>query len=390
LNLGEIQAAIREEGVDGWLFFDHHRRDPLAYRILNLSETLIPTRRWYYLIPANGQPRGLVHRIEPHSLDSLPGDKLQYSRWTEQMEQLKELLSGHRTIVMQYSAECAVPYVSMVDAGTLELVRNAGVEVRGSANLVQLFEARWTSDQLRSHLEAGKLIDGIREAAFKLIAERLRSGAGTSEWEIHSFIRESFDREGMFTDHGPIVAVNANASDPHYEPSAAVHRPIVRGDFVLLDMWAKFNRHDAVYYDITWTGYCGREPSDAMNEVFQVVTGARDAAVRFVRESIASGKPTYGYEVDDAARKHIEARGYGRYFIHRTGHSIGTEVHGAGANMDNFETHDDRRIVPHTCFSVEPGVYLPDFGIRSEVNMYISEREAGVTGAIQDRIVIID
>ena len=390
MNLDEIQAAIKEEGLDGWLFFDHHRRDPLAYRILSLPDTLIATRRWYYLIPADGDPIALVHRIEPHSLDTLPGEKREYSRWTEQVEQLHGLLTGRRRIAMQYSPECAVPYTSMVDAGTLELIRNTGVEVSGSANLVQLFEARWTADQLQSHLEAGKRIDAIRAAAFNLIGERLRSGAGTSEWEIHLFIRRLFEREGMFTDHGPIVAVNANASDPHYEPSAERHRPIVRGDFVLLDMWAKFNNSQSVYYDITWTGYCGPTPSDAMNNVFRAVSGARDAAIGFVQQSIAAGKTIHGYQVDDAARNHIEERGYGQYFIHRTGHSIGTEVHGAGANMDNFETHDDRRIVPRTCFSVEPGVYLPDFGIRSEVNMYVGDGEARVTGAIQDKIVIID
>jgi Xaa-Pro aminopeptidase len=390
LNLTEIQAAIREEGLDGWLFFDHHRRDPLAYRILHLPGTLIPTRRWYYLVPADGEPVGLVHRIEPHSLDSLPGEKWRYSRWTEQVEKVKRLLSGCRTIAMQYSPQCAVPYIAMVDAGTVELVRNAGVEVHGSADLVQLFEARWSADQLRSHLEAGKRIDAIRDAAFKLIGERLRSGAGTSEWEIHSFIRESFDREGLFTDHGPIVAVNENASDPHYEPTSGVHRPVIRGDLVLIDMWAKFNTPDSVYYDITWTGYCGSAPPAAINEVFQVVIGARDKAINFVQESAASGKPIFGYQVDDTARAHIEQRGYGDYFIHRTGHSIGTEVHGAGANMDNFETHDDRRIVPRTCFSVEPGVYLAEFGIRSEVNVYVGDNDARVTGHQQDRLVIID
>jgi Xaa-Pro dipeptidase len=389
LNLGEIQAAIRDEGFDAWLFFDHHRRDPLAYRILGLPDTLIPTRRWYYLIPAEGEPIGLVHRIEPHSLESVPGPKRKYSRWTEQVEQLRALVSGRRNVAMQYSPDCAVPYVSMVDAGTIELVRGAGVEVRGSANLVQLFEARWSDKQLQSHLEAGKRIDAIRAQAFNFIGDRLRSGAGTSEWQVHLFIREAFDREGMTTDHGPIVAVNVNASDPHYEPTAAVHRPIARGDFVLIDMWAKFDTPQAVYYDITWTGYCGRTPSEEMNKVFDTVSGARDAAVRFVQQCIEDGAIVYGYQVDDAARAFIADRGYGEFFIHRTGHSIGTEVHGAGANMDNFETHDDRRIVPRTCFSVEPGVYLPDFGIRSEVNVYV-DQQARVTGQIQERLVIID
>jgi Xaa-Pro dipeptidase len=389
LNLTEIQRAIQEEGLDAWLFFDHHRRDPLAYRILGLSPDLIATRRWYYLIPANGEPVGLVHRIEPKSLDGLPGPKRQYSEWTEQVAQLRQLLSGCRNVAMQYSPNCAVPYVSMIDAGTVELVRSTGVEVRGSANLVQLFEARWTDDQLRSHLEAGKRVDAIRAASFLFIGEQLKSSAGVTEWQTQQFIREAFAREGMVTDHGPIVAVNENASNPHYEPTAEVHRSIRRGDLVLIDMWAKLDRPDAVYYDITWTGYCGDAAPDAIIKVFQTVTGARDAAIRTLQQSLDLGKTIHGYDVDDAARGYISDGGYGEYFVHRTGHSIGTEVHGAGANMDNFETHDDRRIIPRTCFSIEPGIYLPDFGIRSEVNVYVDSK-IRVTGEIQDSIVLVD
>jgi Xaa-Pro dipeptidase len=389
LKLEDLQAAIRDEGVDGWLFFDHHRRDPLGYRILGLPDDLMPTRRWYYLIPAAGEPVGLVHRIEPRALDALPGEKRKYSRWTEQLEQLRGLLSGCRTVAMQYSANCAVPYVSMIDAGTVELIRGAGVEVRGSANLVQLFEARWTDDQLHSHLEAGKRIDAIRARAFRFIGEQLNSTAGVTEWHTSKFIREAFAREGLVTDHGPIVAVNENASDPHYEATAEVHRSIRRGDLVLIDMWAKLDKPGSVYYDITWTGYCGPAVPDAIVDVFETVAGARDAAIHFLQQSFDSGKTVHGYEVDDAARGHITERGYGEYFIHRTGHSIGTDVHGAGANMDNFETHDDRRIIPRTCFSIEPGVYLREFGIRSEVNVYI-ESSVRVTGEIQDRIVVVD
>jgi Xaa-Pro aminopeptidase len=381
LNFGEIQAAIRDEGVDAWLFFDHHRRDPLAYRILHLPDDLMPTRRWYYFVPASGEPIALVHRIEPHALDSLPGKKRQYSRWTEQVDQVRELLNGCRSVAMQYSPNCAIPYVAMIDAGTVELIRSTGVEVRGSANLVQLFEARWNQSQLRSHVEAGKKIDAIRAAAFRFVGDHLRSAKSVSEWDVWTFIHQSFDR--------PIVAVNDNASNPHYEPTAIVNRQIRPGDLLLLDMWAKFGNSDSVYYDITWTGHCGSTPPEHIVKVFHTVAGARDAAVRFLQEAFANERSVLGYQVDDAARKHIVDAGYGEYFIHRTGHSIGTDVHGAGANMDNFETHDERRIIPRTCFSVEPGIYLPEFGIRSEVNVYIDVTPR-VTGEIQTSLVIID
>jgi Xaa-Pro aminopeptidase len=386
LNIAEIQDALRQEQVDGWLFFDHHRRDPLAYRILRLPADLNPTRRWYYFIPAAGEPIALVHRIEPHSLDTLPGVKRQYSSWTEQVEQLRGILRSARTVAMQYSPNCAVPYVSMVDAGTVELVRSCGPEVHGSANLVQLFEARWTDEQLRSHVTAGKIIDGIRRAAFQFTGDRLKNG-GADEWQVRRFILDAFDREGLITDHGPIVAANENASNPHYEPTGDVHRPIRTGDLLLLDMWAKFKSADAVYYDITWTGFCGTSAPERVLDVFHVVTGARDAAIDLLTREYGR-RPVCGFEVDDAARGYIRDRGFESYFIHRTGHSIGTEVHGSGANMDNLETHDDRRIVPRTCFSVEPGVYLPEFGIRSEVNVYV-DGTARVTGEIQRELVLI-
>jgi Xaa-Pro dipeptidase len=389
VKIDEVQAALKAEGIDGWLFYDHHRRDPLAYRILGLSDDLQPTRRWYYFIPTSGEPRGLCHRIEPHSLDSLPGSKRLYSRWAEQRDQLKALIGDATVVAMQYSADCALPYIAMVDAGTIELVRGLDIEVRGSANLVQLFEARWTRQQLETHFEAACKMDRIRAEAFALIRERTRNGVSLNEWDVRSFLLQRFNEENLQTDHGPIVAVNANASDPHYEPSAQRYSAIRPGDLVLIDMWAKLRSAKSVYYDITWTGYCGDLPRDEMRNVFGVVSGARNAAVKFVQQSVEQNREIAGFQVDDAARAHIQAAGFEDYFIHRTGHSIGADVHGAGANMDNYETHDERRILPWTCFSIEPGVYLPDFGIRSEVNVFVDEDEARVTGEAQSELLIL-
>ena len=389
MNLGEIQAAIQAQRLDGWLFYDHHHRDPLAYRILGLPDDLQPTRRWYYFIPREGEPAALCHRIEPHSLESLPGAKRFYSRWSEQRNELRALLGNARAVAMQYSAECALPYIAMVDAGTIEIVRSFGIEVRGSADLVQQFEARWTDQQLEMHLEAGRRMDRIRAEAFELVRERTRNNTAVNEWEIKSFLLEAFAANGLATDHGPIVAVNANASDPHYEPTATRHAPIVPGDFVLIDMWSKLQRPSSVYYDITWTGFCGDSPPSEMLNVFEVVTSGRDAAVQFVQRSITDEKSIAGFQVDDVARGCIEHAGFGTYFIHRTGHSIGADVHGAGANMDNYETHDERRIIPRTCFSIEPGVYLPTFGIRSEVNVYVGEKDAQVTGEVQTALLVL-
>jgi Xaa-Pro dipeptidase len=387
MHIEEIQAALREEHLDGWLFFDHHQRDPLAYRILKLNSKTVATRRWYYFIPAHGDPKGLVHAIEPAALAGLPGDIRKYSSWTAQLDGLHYLLVGCRKIAMQYSPNCAIPYVSLVDGGTLELVRGTGVEIASSANLVQLFEARWTAEQLEMHLEAGRRVDRIRAEAFQKIAAALAANQVISEWDVNRFIRARFESSGLVTDHGPIVAVNANMSNPHYEPEAPGSREIHHGDAVLIDMWAKLDRPSGVYYDITWTGYCGVTPPAALQNIFEVVRDARDRAIHRVQAAIQRGEVIHGFEVDDAARTYITDRGFGNYFIHRTGHSIGEEVHGTGANMDNLETHDERRIIPRTCFSIEPGVYLPEFGIRSEVNVYIGANDARVTGEIQQKLV---
>jgi Xaa-Pro dipeptidase len=389
MNLENIQQEIRKQNLDGWLFFDHHLRDPLSYRVLGLNVTKGPTRRWYYMIPAHGEPQGMEHRIERNTLAGLPGEKIAYSSWTEQLAALKKLTAGLKRVAMQYSPMCAIPYVSTVDAGTVELVRSLGVDVVSSAELIQVFEARWSPEALDSHLEAGRRVDRVRAAAFDLIRERTRNDAPLQEVEVQTFVRDGFSKAGLLTDSGPIVGCNANASNPHYEPSETVTSPIRSGDWVLLDMWAKLDQPGSVYYDITWTAFCGDNPSDKMREVFAVVTGGRDAGIKRVQDSIASGQPLCGFEVDDATRGFIEGRGYGQWFTHRTGHSIGQEVHGNGANMDNFETHDERRVMPWSCFSIEPGVYLPEFGVRAEINMFVGDKDARVTGQIQREMVLL-
>jgi Xaa-Pro aminopeptidase len=387
--LEEIQQALREQQIDGWLFFDHHRRDPLAYRVLGLAPASDPTRRWYYLIPSEGEPRKLVHRIEGAVLDSLPGEKAAYSSWSALIDGLTRLIGGRRRLAMQYSPKCSIPYVSLVDAGTVELVRSLGAEVVSSADLIQHFEARWDEAKLASHLEAGRRVDAVRREAFELAGERTRAGAELTEWELMQFIRSRFAASGLVADHGPIVGVNQNAANPHYEPSEQGSRRIRRGDLLLIDLWAKLNQPRSVYYDITWTGFCGAEAPEEIRRVFQVVREARDRAIRRVQSAVQKGEPLHGFEVDDAARSHIKAQGFGDRFVHRTGHSIGEEVHGAGANMDNLETHDERRIIPWTCFSIEPGIYLDDFGVRLEVNVFVGEGEAQVTGEIQEELVLL-
>jgi len=389
MNLAEIQTALGDEGVDGWLFFDHHRRDPLAYRVLKFTPNSILSRRWYYFVPAHGEPVGLVHKIEAQTLAELPGAMSTYASWNEMVEGIRKLLGPAKKIAMQYSPDCAVPYVAMVDAGTIELIRGLGVEIATSANMVQYFEARWSKAQFEGHLEAGRRVDRVRREAFERIGEKLRAAEKVTEWDIQQFIAARFREEGLFADHGPDVAVNANASNPHYEPKQHACSEIKTGDIVLIDMWAKLAQADAVYYDITWMGFCGQQPPSAMERVFGVVREARDRAIRCAQDAAAAKRELRGYEVDDAARSFIRDQGFAEYFFHRTGHSIGTEVHGTGANMDNLETHDERKVIPETCFSVEPGIYLPEFGVRSEVNVYIDETGARVTGEKQEAIVLI-
>ena len=389
MRLEQIQEALRDEGLDGWLFFDHHRRDPLAYRVLQFASGSMVTRRWFYYIPAAGEPRGLVHKIEAQTLAPLPGQHSLYAGWNSLVDGLKTLVGNGRRVAMQYSPNCAVPYVAMVDAGTVELVRGLGVEVVTSANLIQFFESRWTEEQLVMHLEAARKVDAIRRQAFERVGAKQRASERVTEWEMQQFILSRFAEEGLTTDHGPDIAVNANASNPHYEPKQEASAEIKRGDLVLMDMWAKLDRPDAVFYDITWVGFCGTEPTAQVERVFTVVRDARDRAITRVKDAVREKRELRGFEVDDAAREHVRSQGFEEYFFHRTGHSIGTEVHGSGANMDNLETHDERRVIPWTCFSVEPGIYLPEFGIRLEVDVFVGDREARVTGEVQDKLVLI-
>jgi Xaa-Pro dipeptidase len=388
MNLPAIQSALRERNIDAWLFYDHHHRDPIAYRVLGLPSSLMVTRRWFYLIPAQGEPSKLVHKIEAGHLDSLPGAKRVYSGWQELFAQLKDFLAGAKTIAMQYSPNNLVFTVSLVDAGTIDLIRSMGKNIVSAADLIAQFEATWTDEQIQTHFAARDAVDSITAAAFPEIGRRVRNG-GTTEHAMQQWFMEAFRRENLVTVDPPVVAVNANSGNPHYEPHAEGSAPIREGDFVLLDVWAKKNTPGAVYYDITWTGYVGKAPSDKQREIFQIVRDARDAGVKTVLDATAADQRIAGWQVDRATRDHIQKSGYGDYFIHRTGHSIGTDVHSNGANMDDLEIHDERQILPNSCFSIEPGIYLPEFGVRSEVNVLVRPNRAEVTGKIQREIVII-
>jgi Xaa-Pro aminopeptidase len=388
MEFSQIQSTLGENGLDGWLFYDHHHRDPIAYRVLKINPPMC-TRRWYYLIPAEGEPSKLIHRVERQNLAGLPGRELEYSSWKEQREGLMKILEGKSRIAMQYSALNDIPYVGLVDAGTIELVKSLGVEVVSSADLVQLFEARWSEDALALHLAAGKVVHAAVRAGFGAIRDAVRFGKGITEYDVQQAMLRVFEGGGVVTDEGPVAAVNRNTANPHYMPRRDGSLPMGVNDFVLLDVWGKMNKPGAVYFDITWTGFVGVEVPRRYAEVFAIVREARDAAVDFVQAAMQSGRTTHGYEVDDVARGIINRRGYGQYFVHRTGHSIGEDVHGNGANIDNFETRDTRQIIPRICFSIEPGIYLPEFGVRSEVNVFIEESGARVTGEIQSAIVPI-
>ena len=389
MDLDAIQSQLHAEGVDGWLFFDHHHRDPIAYRVLGLEAGRHVSRRWYYWIPAAGEPVKLTHRIEHWMLDALPGRKVVYSGWREQRERLADILQGAAKIAMQYSPDCMIPYISLVDAGTIEIIRALGKEVVTSASLVQSFEAVWSADQLEMHVEAGRRVDAIRAAAFALIGDKLKAGQTVREHEIAQFILDRFEAEELLTQDGPIVGVNANSGNPHYAPDPQTSAEIKSGDFVLIDLWAKLNRPGAVYYDITWTGFCGDSPPEKVREVFAVVTRARDAALDAVDQAMRRNQPVAGWQIDDVARSVISQAGYGDAFVHRTGHSIGENVHGNGVNIDNLETRDERPIIPGLCFSIEPGIYLSEFGVRAEIDCYVSNGGAKATGEVQRDLVRI-
>jgi Xaa-Pro dipeptidase len=388
MNLSAVQTALRDAKLDGWLFYDHHHRDPLAYSILGLDPNAHVTRRWYYFVPAQGDPKKLVHRIEAGRLDSLPGAKAVYSSWQELEAQIEALLEGQKKIAMQYSPRNAIMYVSMVDAGTVELLRSFGKEPVTSANLVSHFEAVLTDAQLATHYVAQKAVDEVLDAAWKQIGIRAGNG-GTDEHAMVQFLQEGLSRANLVWEHGPNVSAGPNSADSHYEPTAASSRPIRKGDFVLIDIWGKLaDDPTAVWYDITWTGVVGREPTEREQLIFTTVRNARDASIGIVQNAFAANTPIAGWQADDAGRNLIRKAGFGDAFTHRTGHNIGTVLHGNGAHLDNLETHDERLILPNTCFSVEPGLYFPgEFGVRSEVDMIARKGKAEVTGRIQTELV---
>jgi Xaa-Pro aminopeptidase len=391
-RIGEIQRAIREQpGLDGWLFYDFRHSDPLSYSVLLLDTEVHVTRRWYYWIPANGTPIKLVHGIEPRVLDSLPGTRQCYVSWRDRQSALQQILQGAGRVAMQYSPYNAIPYVSRVDAGTIDLVRSLGIEVVTSADLVQQFEAVWDARQLQSHCMAAQALRRIVDEAFLRVGEQVGRAEPFGEYDLQQFILSRFQQYGLVTSSPPIAAVNDHSADPHYTPSKETSRPIRSGDLVLVDLWAKQPAAGAVYADITWTAYVGGPAPDRHRRIFEIVRSARDAALAFVQQRIGAGNFPCGWEVDDVCRRVIQEAGYGDRFIHRTGHSIGIEVHGNGANIDNLETQDSRRLMPCTAFSIEPGVYLPgEFGIRSELDVYVSSGEAVVYGLpLQTEIVPI-
>ncbi len=388
----DIQRALQATpGLDGWLFYDFRGSDPLASRVLQLDPAAHVTRRWYYWVPARGLPVKLVHRIEPHQLDGLPGEARLYVSWQEQQSRLSDLLRGARTIAMQYSPMNAVPYVSRVDAGTIELIRSFGIQVVSSADLVQCFEAVWDDRQLASHREAAEKLRRVVDEAFTHVANAIKANSRLTEYDLQQFILSRIGAQGLVTGSPPIAAANHHSANPHYSPAPVGSAVLAEGNLVLIDLWAKRPDPGSVYADITWTGYIGATVPSRHREVFHVVREGRDVAVAYLRRRAESADYPCGWEVDEVCREVIRSAGFGDQFVHRTGHSIGEEVHGNGANIDNLETKDGRRLMPRTCFSIEPGIYLPgEFGIRSELDVYLSEREALVFGQpIQTEIVSI-
>ena len=389
-DLNAIQSALRDAQLDGWLLYDFRGLNVLAKRIVGFPDSVTGSRRWFYWIPAEGEPRKLVHRIEDSVLDRLPGGRSVYLRWQELEAGVEQLVSGSTRIAMEYSPRNGNPYVSRVDAGTLELVRAQGVEVVSSGDLVQLFEATWDDEQWEMHLEAERVTTAAFDVAWRAIADGARGG-GIEETAVRDAIMDHYAAHNCVTYHPPIVARNAHSGLPHYETGDGDDTLIREGDFVLVDEWCKVDRHRAVYSDLTRTGFVGTTVPEKYTKVFNIVAAARDAGVRLLEDAFAAGREIRGWEVDDAVRQVIQQAGYGEYFAHRTGHSIGQEVHGNGANLDNLETRDERRILPRTCFSIEPGIYLPEFGVRSEINVYIRE-DGGVYvsgGPVQTEIVPI-
>jgi Xaa-Pro aminopeptidase len=392
MNLTEIQRALADAGIDGWLFCDFHHRDLMAYKILGLDAEKMTSRRWFYFVPARGEPVKLSHRVEPRRLDPLPGRQEFYLAWTELHEKLRGIVAGQGKIAMQYSPMNNIPYVSVVDAGTVELVRSFGPEVVSSADLVQRFEALHDGAALATHRRAGDVVQAIKDEAYDRLARALADGTPITEFEVMQFILSRFEEQGMTSDGAvPIVGFNDHPADPHFEPTRENAYTLAAGDMILIDLWARHRQPSGLYYDITWCGFAGTEPPTQYVEIFDTVRRARDAAVEFVRRSFASGETCHGYEVDRVCRKVVDDAGYGDAFLHRTGHNIGVDVHGNGVNIDDLETRDDRRLVPGVCFSVEPGIYLPgSMAVRSEINVFVTPKgSVEVHGPMQQELLLL-
>jgi Xaa-Pro aminopeptidase len=390
LDVAAIQRTLRADGLDGWLLYDFHGSNPIAAGLAGLNGGgHMATRRWYYLIPASGEPRGVVHAIERHNLDGLPGPKTIYAGREQLEAALTGLLTGLSTVAMEYSPENAIPYLSRIDAGTAEAVRRRGVTIVSSGDLVQRFEAAWNADQLASHRAASEALYRIKDRAFAAAAAALKTGASLTEYDLQQQMVKWFEDEGLVSDSAPVVAIGPNAGDPHYLPAAQGSRPIVADEVLLLDLWGKQSRQGAVFADITWVAFTGTTVPAEAARAFRSIAEARDAAAALVADAASTGRDLRGWEVDRAARAVLEGAGYGKQILHRTGHSLGESVHGNGVHLDDYETHDDRRLLPGTGFTIEPGLYFETFGVRTEINMYRDDHEARVTGPRQMEIIIL-
>ena len=390
LDVRAVQKALRSERLDGWLLYDFHGSNPIAATLAGLNDGAhMTTRRWFYLIPAAGEPHGLVHAIERHNLDSLPGAKAVYTTREQLDAGLTQLLHGATRIAMEYSPDCAIPYLSRVDAGTAESVRRRGVEIVSSGDLVQQFEATWGEAQLASHCKASAALHRIKDRAFAAVTASLRSRQRLSEYDVQQQMVRWFDEEGLVSDSPPVVAIGANAGNPHYLPTADAAMPIVADEVLLLDLWGKLREPGAVFADITWVGVTGNTVPAEPARAFRAVVEARDAAIALVEESARNDRDLRGWQVDRAARAVLEQAGYANHVLHRTGHSLGENVHGNGVHLDDFETHDDRRVLPGAGFTIEPGLYFETFGVRTEINMFRTQHEAMVTGPRQMEIIVL-
>jgi Xaa-Pro dipeptidase len=388
-DVAAIQKSLKEEGLDGWLLYDFHGSNPIAARLLGTARAgKMTTRRWFYLVPSTGEPRGLVHAIERQTLDALPGRTTQYAGRQQLDLELTRLLSGMKRVAMEYSPECAIPYISRIDAGTVDDVCKRGIDVHSSGDLVERFEAVWDEQALATHREASAALYRVKDRAFEAIAQRCRDRVPTTEFDIQRLMAAWFAEEGLVSDSDPVVAAQENAGNPNFLPTANRTRRIAADELVLLDLWGR-NEGDpeAVFADITWVGFTGSEIPAEIVRVFDTVAAARDAAAELVQESARAQKDLRGWQVDRAARTILEQAGFGEQILHRTGHNLGRDVHGNGVHMDDYESHDDRRLLPGTGFTIEPGLYFSTFGVRSEINVFYGRHEALITGPVQTGIV---